>query len=150
MKNVPLEKETVVLRLNGIEEELSELQKIAKVPFKEFSGDPYKLSQYHLHRALEGVFHIASHILSRFPGGNKGGTYKEMAKLLGENGIVKKEFANQQLKQMAGYRNRLVHFYSEISLKEIYDLINNDLGDIEVFLRSIKSVLADPKKYGLE
>jgi uncharacterized protein YutE (UPF0331/DUF86 family) len=120
---------------------------LAKIPLQEFNGDPFKLAQYHLHRALEGVFHIAAHLLSRLPGGNEGGTYKEMARLLGEKGIVDPTFAKEQLQKMAGYRNRLVHFYAEITSEELHQLLNQNLTDIETFLHAVKAVLADPKKY---
>ena len=60
MTPTPLDKETILVRLNGIEGELVELEKLGKIPFETFAkGDGFKLAQYHLHRALEGVFHIA-------------------------------------------------------------------------------------------
>lgn len=151
MKSLPIEKETVLVRVNGIQGELNELFTLARVPFKDFSdGSPFKLSQYHLHRALEGVFHIASHIISRFPGGKEAGTYKDMARFLGQKGIVDPAFSNMELCKMAGYRNRLVHFYAEITTQELYDILQNHLKDIETFLKAIKAVLENPKKFGLK
>jgi uncharacterized protein YutE (UPF0331/DUF86 family) len=35
------------------------------------------------------------------------------------------------LKTLAGYRNRLVHFYHEISADELFDVCAHDLPDIE-------------------
>ncbi len=149
MTPLPIEKETVLLRLNGIQGELVELTRLAKIPFDQFAnGDPFKLAQYHLHRALEGVFHIAAHLLSRLPGGNQGGAYKEMARLLGEKGIVDRAFADGPLRKMAGYRNRLVHFYAEITPKELHDLLQHNLVDIETFLSAVKAVLQHPARYG--
>lgn len=52
MTDLALEKDIIVKRIEGIEAELSELKKLA---------------QFHLHRTLEGVFNISSHILSRIP-----------------------------------------------------------------------------------
>jgi uncharacterized protein YutE (UPF0331/DUF86 family) len=45
---------------------------------------------------------------------------------------------------MAGYRNRLVHYYTEISNEELYEILQNDLGDLEKFLKEIEKFL---KKY---
>jgi len=42
---------------------------------------------------------------------------------------------------MAGYRNRLVHFYDEVSEAELYKIIQNNLGDIEEFVRQIAAFL---------
>ena len=39
----------------------------------------------------------------------------------------------EKLEKMAGYRNRLVHYYKEISNEEIYEILQNDLGDLEKF-----------------
>ncbi|MBI5299816.1 MAG: DUF86 domain-containing protein [Deltaproteobacteria bacterium] len=137
-----LDKETILVRMSGIQEEVAQLQLLGQEPFDSFSkGVGFKLAQYHLHRALEGVFHVASHILARLPGGARTGTYKELAFALGEKGIVPQDFASQKLVKMAGFRNRLVHFYAQITPKEIYNLLNNDLGDFEIFLSSIKKIL---------
>lgn len=150
MTKLLLDKETILKRINGIQEEMRELENLAKLPFKEFMEDTgFKLAQYHLHRALEGVFHISSHILSRIPGA-EAAEYKEIAKKLGEYKIISKNFAETRLSEMAGYRNRLVHFYAEISPEEIYDIINHNLNDFDIFLEAIKNVLENPQKYGIE
>jgi uncharacterized protein YutE (UPF0331/DUF86 family) len=39
---------------------------------------------------------------------------------------------------MAGYRNRLVHFYHEISDGELFAILNNNLSDVEAFVKEIK------------
>ena len=39
---------------------------------------------------------------------------------------------------MAGYRNRLVHFYHEISDRELYAILINNLSDVEAFVKEIK------------
>ncbi len=149
MTPVPVEKTTVTVRLNGIQQELAELQELAKVPKSKFvKGDAHKLASYHLHRILEGVFNITNHILSRLPGGATT-TYKDMAIALGEHGIVSKKFAEGPLFNMAGYRNRLVHFYSEVTPAELYKALRNHLKDVDTFCRAVKTVLKSPKQFGL-
>lgn len=150
MNQLRLDKETIIVRINGIQGEVSELEKLGKRPLNEFmGGDAFKLAHFHLHRALEGVFHIASHILSRLPGGAGGSTYKELAVLLGEHKILDKQFANNNMRKMAGYRNRLVHFYAEITPEEIYNILHNNLSDFDIFIRAVKEVLQNPGKFGL-
>jgi uncharacterized protein YutE (UPF0331/DUF86 family) len=34
---------------------------------------------------------------------------------------------------MAGYRNRMVHFYREVTPEELYQIVANNLKDIESF-----------------
>lgn len=141
MNKLEVEKDVVIKRMDGIQGEVAELRTLAQIPFEEFqTGVGVKLAHYHLHRALEGVFHIATHILSRIPGA-EAVEYKEIARKLGEHGIVEKTFADKQLVEMAKYRNRLVHFYAEINAEEIYKILQNDLGDFDTFLAGVKNIL---------
>lgn len=149
MTKLALDKDTIIKRINGIQNEISELEKLAKMSFDEFkNGVGFKLAQFHLHRVLEGVFHISAHILSRIPGGQVF-EYKEIARKLGEYNIVDKDFANINLQNMAGYRNRIVHFYADITPEEIYKIINENLNDFDVFLAGVKNVLNNPSKYNI-
>ncbi|OGY84316.1 MAG: hypothetical protein A3F54_03960 [Candidatus Kerfeldbacteria bacterium RIFCSPHIGHO2_12_FULL_48_17] len=145
-----LEKDITIRRISGIQKDIAELKKISQNPFEKFrsSDVAFKLTQFHLHRALEGIFHIAAHILSRIPGAHAV-TYKEMAAQLGEFGILDKNFIEKNLVPMAKYRNRLVHFYAEITESEMYDILQKHLGDFDIFLSAIKKVMQEPKKFGL-
>lgn len=150
MKSLPLERDTILKRVNGIQQEIAELVRLSALPRKEFTeGEGHKLAEYHLHRALEGVFNIGSHILSRIPGGTAT-QYREIAEKLGEFGIVPTDFAKGKLTLMAKYRNRLVHFYAEITPDELYEILQKDLADFGLFLSAIKQVLQEPARYRLE
>lgn len=150
MTKLQVEKDIVVKRMEGIEAELVELRGLGEQSVEEFAtGEGWKLAQFHLHRALEGVFNIGAHILSRIPGA-QATQYREVALKLGEAGIVSKELAARKLVEMAKYRNRLVHFYAQIEPGELYRIIKDNLGDIETFLAAVRDFLADPGKFGLE
>lgn len=110
--------------------------------------DIFALSQFYLRQALEGIFHIGEHILSRMNGG-RATEYKEIARLLGERGVVPKDFADTKLKAMAGYRNRLTHFYADVTPEEIHAILSHDLEDFEEFLSSIKNLMNKPEAFGL-
>lgn len=146
-----LKKEAIIPRLDGIAEDIQKLFKLKENGLNEFRNNEeiFALSQFYLRQALEGVFHIGEHILSRLNGG-RATEYKEIAKLLGEKGVVNKNFADNNLKDMAGYRNRLTHFYAEITPSEIYDILQNNLDDISMFLREIKSFLGRLTEFNLE
>ena len=149
MNQLPIEKNIIVKRLDGIEAELVELRILADQQKEEFVAGPgYKLAQYHLHRALEGVFNIGSHILSRIPG-TTATRYREIAEQLSQNGIVPEKFAFEKLVPMAKCRNRLVHFYAEITSDELYNILQNHLGDFEVFLSAIKKLIENPEQYNV-
>lgn len=144
-----IKKQAVLPRIDGIQGDLVKLRELGKMPLREFSVESnFVLAQFYLRRALEGVFHIGGHLLSRLPG-NRAAEYKQIAIKLGEAGIVPPEFAKSKLRQMAGYRNRLTHFYADITQEEIYKVLNNDLADIEFFLTAIKKLLDDPQRFNL-
>lgn len=145
-----IKRQAVLPRIDGITRDLVRLRELATHPMKEFAdrGDTFALSQFYLRQVLEGVFHIGSHILSRLPGG-RATEYKEIARLLGERGVVPREFALQILVPMAGYRTRLTHFYYEVGPAEILPILQNKLGDIDQFLDYIRAILQDPSTLGL-
>lgn len=145
----PLEREAILPRIDGIRKNLKKLEQLSLLPFDQFStGDPYDLAQHHLRLALEGVFHIASHLLSRIPGG-RAVEYKEIAKKMGEFNLVPRDFAKRALVPMAGMRNILVHTYADINPKKLHEIICKHLIDIDQYLKEIKLILQNPQKYGL-
>lgn len=145
-----LKKQSIFPRINGIMRDLERLKKLGTLPLSEFEkrDDNFALAQFYLRCVLEGVFHIGSHILSRLPGG-RATEYKEIARLLGEQKVVPLEFAKKKLIPMAGYRTRLTHFYYEVGPREILDILQNHLCDVETFLDYIRNLLKNPAKLGM-
>lgn len=131
--------------MDGIAGEITALKKLGEKDLETFkNSESWQLAQYHLHRALEGVFHIGTHILSRIPGA-QATQYKEIAKKLGEYKIVSHEFADSRLVEMAKYRNRLVHFYAQITPEELYGIVQKNLGDFDIFLNGVGELLKHPE-----
>lgn len=123
--------------LRFIESCLYELRPFAKMPIEEFLSDkknPPFVESY-LRRALEAVFDIGRHILAKTYG-VKEIEYKVIAKELGGKGIVTNVLSDV-LYVMAGYRNRMVHFYREVTPEELYHIIVNNLKDFDIFNKEI-------------
>jgi uncharacterized protein YutE (UPF0331/DUF86 family) len=149
MQKLPIERDVIIKRLNGVQSDVAELSTLGNQALEEFSnGSGHKLAEYHLHRALEGVLNISAHILSRIPGG-QATQYAEIARKMGEFGLIDKEFSETRLVKMANYRNRLVHFYAEIEPQELLDILHNNLQDFDIFLLAIKNILEHPGDFGL-
>jgi len=91
---------------------------------------------------------IGSHILSRIPGARPA-SYKDIPRLLEKHKIIPADFVTNSLTKMAGYRNRMVHFYGEITEKEIYMIIQEELEDFYKFLEHIYKVLKNPTRFNL-
>ncbi len=149
MTTLPLEREAILPRIDGIKKNVARLQMLAKSPFDQFSqGDPYDLAQHHLRLALEGIFNISSHILSRLPGA-RAVEYKEMARKMAEHKIVPEEFSRRALIPMAGMRNILVHYYSDIEPEKLFEVVTKHTKDIEEFLSYVKEVVSHPETWNL-
>jgi len=149
MKKIPLSKNTILGKIDEIQKDLLKLTTMKELAIEEFkSGENYAIAEHYLRRALEAVFETGAHILARIPGQRASG-YKDIAFLLAETGIIPEKFAKETLVKMAGYRNRLVHFYSEISKDEMYEIIQNKLDDFNVFNEHIKILLSSLDKFNL-
>lgn len=152
MTSIPLNKIVLVNRLAEIERDLSELAKLRQVPLKPFTqGHHFAVAEHHLRRALEAVFDAGNHILSRLPlaPSQRPETYKALATAMGRHKIVPKEFAEGPLFAMAGYRNRMVHFYDEITPEELHGILQHHLGDLETFAKALRRVITHPERLGL-
>jgi len=127
--------------LNLIGEFLEKLKRLSKLSKNEFLSDERNpaATESFLRRCIEATFDIGRHILSK-SFDSKSLEYKEVAKELGEKGIVSNQYSETLIK-MAGYRNRMVHFYREISAEELYDILQNELIDIENFFKEIEVFL---------
>jgi uncharacterized protein YutE (UPF0331/DUF86 family) len=66
--------------------------------------------------------------------------YRDVFSVLQENGVVTEDFA-RTLRQMAGVRNLLVHLYWEVDDAQIYDDMQNNLGDFDRYARCILEFL---------
>ena len=68
--------------------------------------------------------------------------YREIPQRLHEHGVLGEE-ESQIMKMMAGYRNRMVHFYHEVSIQELYDICTNHLHEIRLCGQAIKKWVKD-------
>ncbi len=132
--------------LRFIESCLKELKPFSEMTKEGFLSDrknPPFVESY-LRRSLEAVFDIGRHILAKTQG-FKEIEYKTIAKELGERGIISKELSDT-LYVMAGYRNRMVHFYREITPEELYQIVVNNLKDLEWFISEIVAFIRSYEK----
>lgn len=81
-----------------------------------------------LRRAIEALFDIGRHVLAR--GFGRGDVeYREIADGLGATGVLDPA-ESTLMRLLAGYRNRLVHFYHEVSPDELFDICSRQLDDL--------------------
>lgn len=134
---------TVKSRLARISKSIDRLERLAETPRELFlvtDSDLPAIAESHLRRSLEAMFDIGRHLLANSGRPELASEYKSIATGLARLGIVPPDFEDA-LVSMAGYRNRLVHVYHEVSDEELYLIIQHKLGDLRRFVEAIKSYL---------
>lgn len=96
-----------------------------------FYADPRNLlaAESCLRRSLEVLLDLGRHLLAKGYGVGVS-EYKEIAAELLRHGALSPGHA-ELLRVLAGYRNRLVHYYHEVADEELFALCSDHLGDLE-------------------
>lgn len=123
-------KRTVAQRVDYVSQMVSEIRRLPLETWEVFSAEKKNIwaAESCLRRALEALLDLGRHLLAKCFA--KGVTeYKQIAEELEKEKVLTPENA-ALLRTLAGYRNRMVHFYDEITPKELYTLCNEQLDDL--------------------
>lgn len=129
-------------RCDFVLEALTQLQALGAIPRQEFLSDPRTVgaAESFLRRSLEAIFDVGRYLLAKTGHAELAKEYKSIAMGLVTRQIVPSDFG-PTLVRMAGYRNRLVHFYHEVTPDELYGLITAHRGDLSRFVRYVRDYL---------
>ena len=125
--------EKIAQKFLQLDEYLGILRSILKTSVEAFLKDKIVIgsAKYYLQVSIECCLDVANHIIAsehlRAPK-----DYADSFMVIEEEGIVARELG-QRLRQMAKFRNRLVHLYGEIDDAYVYEFMKEDLKDIEEF-----------------
>lgn len=136
-----ISKRVVLDRLVWLEQMQVEIKNLPLKSKEQFSSDTRNVwaAESCLRRSLEALFDLGRHILVK--GFAEGTTeYKEIAQKLADNGVLSSDTTGLLL-ILAGYRNRLVHYYHEVTLDELFDICAHRMDDIEVIQSELKTWL---------
>ncbi len=130
-------------RLTFIAKCVKALERLAAVDRAAFVSDDVRAAaaESYLRRSLEAVFDIGRHLVAKSGFRRLASEHKSIAKGLVEIGAVGGELG-EKLVDMAGYRNRLVHLYDEVTADELYSILSSELEDFRRFVRAIRDYLA--------
>src|SRR3972149_4484841 len=134
-------------RIDVIRTALSRLKDLSRLSQKDFMDD-YKnpaSAETFLRHCLEATFDIGRHILAKTGKVRLTHEYKDIARGLGKSGVLSQTLIDK-LVEMAGYRNRIVHFYHEITTEELYQILQTALKDFKHFLEEIGQFLEKQQK----
>jgi len=108
----------------------------------EFTADPRMVAagESFLRRSLEGLLDLGRHVLAK-GFGKVVPDYAAVAAELAARGILSPETA-AKLRLMARYRNRMVHFYDDVTPSELYGILSRERQDVEEVLAALQRWLA--------
>ncbi len=93
----------------------------------------------YLQVAIECCLDIGEMIIS-VKGFKKPESYREVIEILGKEGVLPKEFANK-FAPAASFRNILVHAYAEVDVDKLYEFLQENVEDFEIFAKFIAEYL---------
>lgn len=136
-----LDLEVIRRRIGYIERNLLLLEDIARRPWEQFSEDAVlvEASKYLLQTAIEAMIDIAGHIVARkrLPVPENSAA---LMRTLAEAHLIPRDHAETYVK-MVKFRNVLVHLYAEVSAREVYDILTNELDDFRQFIQDVWQII---------
>lgn len=138
-----ISRKSVADRLEWIDNMTRQIESLPLQTYEAFTTDKRNIwsAESCLRRAIEALMDLGRHILAK--GFTTGVTeYKQIASGLREKGILG-QTDSARFRVLAGYRNRMVHFYHEISDHELYEICKSQLTDVTCLTESIRGWIKD-------
>lgn len=116
----PINKKAVDKKLDLLTEVIEKLQDVKSLSREDFMSDFFihDTAIRNLVLGIEIIVDIGNHILSESFHSSVN-TYKDVIIILGEAGVVPKNFAKEN-SQMADFRNLIIHAYGSLDMKQVY------------------------------
>jgi len=133
----------ILSHLRELSESLDDWRRYQDISIEELQMDRDKRNMV-LHAMLISIqlaIDIATYIIAE-KGLRKPFTYRETFEILEEQRIIPEELAND-LSDLTGFRNVLVHIYGELDMNVIHGILQNDLRVLVTFKKIVKELLEE-------
>ncbi|RME19645.1 MAG: DUF86 domain-containing protein [Deltaproteobacteria bacterium] len=132
-----VDREVFDRRLEKVEHLLVQLRTLAEVDKSTFLKDEGLKAQCErwLHLVAEACIDLANHLIAD-RGWPAPGSYRESFSTLAERGVIDEELS-ERMERWASLRNVLVHMYMDIDHEILFEILKNDLDQIEKFARQM-------------
>ncbi len=130
-------------KISFIETSLGKLEALRGISADDFKNDAYKSAGAIrlLQISIEAMIDISNHIVAQ-KGLGIPKNYADSFKILADNRLLEREMLPVYI-QMVRFRNRAVHLYAEVDELEVYDIIQNNLGDFRKYIAQIARYLLE-------
>ena len=132
--------ELVQKKLAAIESCLSDLTRLGRPEAIDSDVRERRFVEHTLQIAIQAALDVASHIVSDRRLGEPR-TNRELFDLLHRDGWIDAALASV-LRNMAGFRNVLVHGYDDVDLGVVHDVLDRHLGDLTTFVEAVRRRIA--------
>lgn len=88
-----------------------------------------------LQLAVQVCIDLGSHLIS-FYGWKSPENYREIFEIMAKEKVIKQDLV-EILSEMVGFRNILVHGYLQLNPKIVYNILQNNLDDFDIYAKSI-------------
>lgn len=123
-------------KLAQIESCLSDLLRLARPGAIDTDVRELRFVEHTLQIAIQAALDVASHIVSDRRLGEPR-TNRELFDLLHRDGWIDADLT-ANLRNMAGFRNVLVHGYDDVDLRVVHDVLDGHLGDLTAFIDAVR------------
>lgn len=132
-----VDRDLIVTKASSVKRHMSRVEEKLGTDLQAFLKDIDRQESilFNLQMAIQNCIDIAAHIISEEGYGVPGST-GEMFSLLGEKRILDGDITEKMIKAV-GFRNLIVHEYGGIELKQVFDVAQKDIKDLNEYLASI-------------
>ena len=125
--------------LGSMAEALTRLRELGQLSLPEFLADyrNTESSKYLLIVAIEAAIDICNHIVAR-QGGSAPQYYADCFAILTDLKAITSDLT-PRLKRMARFHNLLVHLYWKVDDRRVYEVIHQDLDDLDIFRQQVSA-----------
>lgn len=139
----PLDRDRLRSLLGVISESVRQLDELGRLSEEHFLADfkHTESAKYLLIKATEAAIDTCNHLVARM-GGRAPRDYADCFAVLEELDVLPAELTSR-LRQMARFRNLLVHMYQEVDDRRVYRILRESLGDLEEYSRLVSRKLVE-------
>lgn len=132
-----IDKDVILAKIGSVKKYLKRIKNVSKISLQTFLNDidVQDIILFNIQLAVQNCIDIAAHIVSQEDMGMPGST-NEMFYLLEDNNYINNLLTEKMVKAV-GFRNLIVHEYGKLDLKRAYDISQNNINDLNDFLKEI-------------
>ncbi|HEX4961305.1 MAG TPA: DUF86 domain-containing protein [Thermoanaerobaculia bacterium] len=130
------DRELVAKKLALIETCVHDLRTLARPEEMKQDVREERFIEHTLQIAIQAALDVAAHIVADESLGEPR-TNRDLFDLLERHGWLSGELANE-LRQMVGFRNVLVHGYGDVDLEIVEEIVRHHVGDLLRFVAAIR------------